>query len=301
MTAATPRRLRELAPAKVNLCLFLGPVRGDQRHQLVTVFESVSLHDELTVSTAGDGADRVLCAGVEGPNLVGDAIARLRARGWAAPALHVEIVKRIPVAGGMGGGSADAGAMLRLAPALAPVSGSELAAVAAELGADVPAQLAPGLTLGTGAGEVVRPLAALADHCLVIVPLAEQLSTAAVYAEADRLALPRGGGELAELLDAMQRELQPGGRIPASLMVNDLEPAARALCPPIAEALDRVRATGADEALVCGSGPTVAGLFWGEHGHARAERAASALRSHFPQAGAVPPVSSNAYGKIGST
>src|SRR6185437_9987463 len=90
---------RELAPAKINLCLYLGPTRDDRRHELVTLFDAVSLFDELEVAAAA--ADEVVCEGVAGPNLVGDALGALRGAGWAAPALRVTITKRIPVAAGM--------------------------------------------------------------------------------------------------------------------------------------------------------------------------------------------------------
>jgi 4-diphosphocytidyl-2-C-methyl-D-erythritol kinase len=285
------------APAKVNLSLFLGELRDDGRHELVTLFESVSLFDELCVEEFTCGGDRVICRGVSGPNLVADAVEALRGRGWNAKPLRIEIAKRIPVAAGMGGGSADAGALLRIAPRLAPVPPAEVDAVAAALGADVPAQLAPGLALGTGAGDVVEPREPLAPHALVIVPLAAQLSTAAVYAEADRRGLPRSSEALDRLLGELDQALVSDAVLPASLLVNDLEPAARALCPAIDGALDAVR-TSADHALVCGSGPTVAGVFWGEEGGARAERAAAALRERFPSAIAVAPVSSRASGKM---
>ena len=301
--ASAGARVHVRAPAKVNLCLFLGPVREDGRHELVTLFESVSLYDELAVSV--DARDRVVCAGVRAPNLVTDALAGLRARGWDAPPVRVEITKRIPVAGGMGGGSADAAAVLRVAAELGAVADAgALSALGASLGADVPAQLTPGLVLGTGAGEVVHPREPLAAHGLVIVPLGERLSTASVYAEADRLGLPRGRDELEALLGEVERVVQRGARLPASLMVNDLEPAAVSLCPPISSALDAVRGVDADQALVCGSGPTVAGLFWGKDGIARAEAAASALAPRFPAATAVSPVTaaasaaSSACGKI---
>jgi 4-diphosphocytidyl-2-C-methyl-D-erythritol kinase len=295
---ASARQLTELAPAKVNLGLFLGPLRPDGRHELVTVFESVSLCDELSVTARADGPDEVICAGVDGPNLVGKAVDALRGRGWKAKPLLVEIVKRIPVAAGMGGGSADAAALLRIAPRLAPVAAAEVDAVAGELGADVPAQLAPGLALGSGAGDVVQPRPALAPHALVIVPLQAQLSTATVYAEADRLGLPRAAEELERLRGALDRALLRDAVLPAELLVNDLEPAARSLCPAVGGALDAVRACGADAALVCGSGPTVAGVYWGGDGGARAERAAGGLRAQFPDTIAVLPVSSQASGKI---
>src|SRR5207248_2524911 len=113
----------------------------------------------------------------------------LRARGWRAPPLLVEITKRIPVAAGMGGGSSDAAATLLLAARLEPADDATLHEVAASLGADVPAQLTPGVSLGTGAGEIVEPLSRPDPHAFVIVPLPFALSTADVYREADRLGL----------------------------------------------------------------------------------------------------------------
>jgi 4-diphosphocytidyl-2-C-methyl-D-erythritol kinase len=281
--------LRALAPGKVNLCLFLGGVRADRRHGLVTLFESVSLADELTLVTLPTGTDEVRCPGVEGPNLVSAALEALRARGWDAPAVRIEIVKRIPVAAGMGGGSADAAAALRMARCLAPVPRETVAALAAELGADVPAQLEPGVAVGTGAGDLVRPGPPLAPHALLILPLPQRLSTADVYAEADRLGLPRGEDELEALLRELKRWLEPGARLPQSLLVNELEPAAISLCPEVAPALEAVREAGADHAFVCGSGPTVAGLYWGPEAGQRAASAAASLAGRFPGATAVAP------------
>ena len=104
----------ERAPAKINLCLYLGPTRDDGRHELVTLFDAVSLYDDLAVTEAP--GDEVLCEDVSGPNLVAEALGALREAGWGAPPVRVSIAKRIPVAAGMGGGSADAAALLRLAP-----------------------------------------------------------------------------------------------------------------------------------------------------------------------------------------
>jgi 4-diphosphocytidyl-2-C-methyl-D-erythritol kinase len=258
--------VNELAYGKVNLCLLLGPVRDDGRHQLVTLIESVSLADELSVCALSEGDDSVVCDGVEGDNLVAAALRALRAAGWEGPPLRVEILKRIPVAAGMGGGSADAAAILRVAARLAPIPG-DLLAIAAELGADVPSQVSPGLWLATGAGERLEPRAPLAPHALVIVPCARRLSTADVYAEADRLGLPRSH----EALAAGLREVE------SLLGVNDLEPAALSLCPEITDTLESVRAAGADHALVCGSGPTVAGVWWGEESGERVRSTAASL------------------------
>jgi 4-diphosphocytidyl-2-C-methyl-D-erythritol kinase len=285
-------RLCALAPAKVNLCLFLGGTRADGRHELVTLFQPVSLADEVELETlSGDGADIVDCPGVEGPNLADRALAELRARGWAGPRVRVEIRKRIPVAAGMAGGSADAAATLRLAAAAHPLPSAGVAAeVAAVLGADVPSQLTPGPALGTGAGEIVAPAPPRGPHAAVILPSAAQLSTPAVFAEADRLRLPRSPAALADRRRALEAALRSGPALPPELLVNDLEPAARSLCPSIDGALVHAREIGADVAIVCGSGPTVAGIFWGDDVSARAHIAAMAASARFPAAIAVLPV-----------
>ena len=105
--------MRVHAPAKLNLCLFLGPRRDDGLHQLCSLFEPLALAD--TIEVAESEKDEVLCPGVEGENLAARALAALRERGWRGPPLRIEIEKRVPVAAGLGGGSADSAAVLRLA------------------------------------------------------------------------------------------------------------------------------------------------------------------------------------------
>jgi 4-diphosphocytidyl-2-C-methyl-D-erythritol kinase len=281
-------RIRALAPGKVNLSLFLGGPRAGGRHELVTLFESVSLADELTLETRASGADEVICPGVEGPNLVGAAIAGLRERGWDGPPVRIEVRKQIPVAAGMGGGSADAACALRLAAAAAPLPAPPVVSeLAAALGADVPSQLQPGLVLGTGAGDLVETVPAIAPHALVIVPLPAALSTVAVYAEADRLGLGRRPEELRENLTRLRAALTAGAQLPRELIRNDLEAAARSLCPPIDEAIEAVWGLGADHVFVSGSGPTVAGLWWAG---SKAEEVAAALAGRYPDASAAMPV-----------
>jgi 4-diphosphocytidyl-2-C-methyl-D-erythritol kinase len=264
--------MRERAAAKVNLCLYLGPTRADGRHELVTVFDSVSVFDELQI--AYGAADEVVCAGVSGRNLVADALAGLRDAGWAAPPVKVVIHKRIPVAAGMGGGSADAAAMLRCAPRLAPVADRVLELIAAALGADVPSQLHPGPSLGTGAGETLAPLPSFSPYGVLVLPQPFPLATGDVYREADRLGLARPGGELGPLAVGLT------DRLPDRL-VNDLQPAALSLAPQIGAVIARAWEVGADDAIVCGSGPTVIGVFRGADGERRAERAAAELEQGF--------------------
>src|SRR4249919_632992 len=139
------------APAKLNLCLYLGAQRDDGLHELCSLFEPLALADRIEVSEAE--RDEVVCPGVEGENLAARALAALREAGWDGPPLRVEIEKRTPVAAGLGGGSADAAAVLRLAAGEVP----GLEEIAVGLGADVPSQLTPALALVPGAGA--SPLA----------------------------------------------------------------------------------------------------------------------------------------------
>lgn len=283
-------KLTALAPAKINLCLFLGPLRDDGRHELVTVLESVSLADQLELVEHEGAADEVHCEGVQGTNLAEVTLEGLRARGWDGPPVRLTIAKRIPVAAGMGGGSADAAATLRLAVALSPGRPEEVAELAGELGSDVPSQLSAGVAIGTGAGDVVETLEALAPHAVLVLPQPHPLSTAEVYREADKLGLPRTSDELAKVHERLLAALAPSAHLPGELVQNDLEPAAISLCPAIEDALRAAHEAGADRALVCGSGPTVIGLFWGADGAERARGAALALTGRFPAATCASPV-----------
>ena len=241
--------MRELAPAKINLNLYLGSLRADGRHELLSVMQSITLCDELEMA---DGErDEVACAAIAGTNLAATALAAFReATGWDGPGQRIEIVKRIPVAAGMGGGSADAAATLRLLARRSGLGDTELLhQLACTLGSDVAGQLRPGRVLVRGAGERVEPLPDPVAFGVLVLPSQAMLATAAVYREADRLGLPRSGRQLAAL-DPL-----------AGVGVNDLEAAARSLEPSITTALEQARALGARQALVCGSGPTVIGLF----------------------------------------
>jgi len=271
--------LRARAPGKVNLCLFVGEPREDGLHPLVSVVQALSLADELTLAPGGTAEDEVVCPGVEGPNLAARALALYReATGWDAPPQRLTIEKRIPVAAGMGGGSSDAAATLRLAAHAA--GGPVPAELAPRLGADVASLLRPGRVLMTGAGEHVEPLAPPPPLGVLVLPVEAELSTPAVYREADRLGLTRDHTELAQL-DALVRV---GTWAPD----NDLQDAARSLCPLVDTALAAARDVGAENVLVSGSGPTVFGLFGGTDGPARAAAAASACG--WPRALAAEPV-----------
>ncbi len=260
-----------LAPAKLNLCLFLGGRRdADGLHRICSLFEPLTLADTIEIGSAPE-ADEVECPGVEGENLASRALAELRRRGWEHPPVRVRIEKRIPVAAGLGGGSADAAAVLRMARADVP----ELAQIAAAVGADVPSQLVPATALVEGAGESVRRLPEPRPHALILLPGGGGLGTAEVYAEADRQGLTRSDAEL-DALAAQLLEAAGSGGSPlaySDLLTNDLEAAARALRPEIGEAISALRDAGAPLAGMSGSGPTAFGLFTDLHAaRAAAER-----------------------------
>jgi 4-diphosphocytidyl-2-C-methyl-D-erythritol kinase len=264
--------IRERAPAKVNLVLQVGPRRADGLHEIASLFASLDLADDLRLNASETGDDLVICEGVDGDNLVEAALRLFRERvDSELPPLQVEIEKRIPVAGGMGGGSADAAAALRAANELAggPLDPVELRDLAAAIGADVPSQVEPAHALVTGAGELVERLS-LPPMALVLLPSRRGLSTADVYAEADRLPSTRQRLEpdrLRELaagpLDELARSLE-----------NDLQPAALSLRSNLQEGIDALLAAGALGAGLSGSGPTLFGVFPDPE---QAERAAAAL------------------------
>jgi 4-diphosphocytidyl-2-C-methyl-D-erythritol kinase len=265
--------IRETAPAKLNLVLHVGPPRLDGLHPLCSLFASLELADELELAPAGGADDVVECPGVVGPNLVSAALSVFREHTTAdaLPPLRVVIDKRIPVAAGLGGGSADAAAALRAANRLAgePLRPAELAALAAGLGSDVPSQVEPRHALVQGVGEVVEPLDLPALH-VVLMPQPQGLPTASVYAELDRLEAWR------ERLDPepLRRVAASGAPELAAGVENDLEGAAVSLRPELSAVLARLRAAGAPASAVCGSGPTCFGLFIDR---ADAERAAAAV------------------------
>ncbi len=256
------RSFEMFAPAKLNLCLYVGPVRDDGLHELCSLFVPLSLADRMVVSEAE--SDQVVVAGigdVEGPDLTERALAALRDAGWEHPPMRIEVEKVIPVAAGLGGGSADAAAVLRLARGELP--DEVIGGIARSLGADVSSQLAPAIYLVGGAGEELTPLPPVHPFAAVLIPDPEGLSTPAVYAEADRLGTTRSPERM---LDARRRVLAAAGPGVhpldyASLLVNDLAPAALSLRPSIGAALEMLDDVGAPVSLVTGSGPTAVGLF----------------------------------------
>jgi 4-diphosphocytidyl-2-C-methyl-D-erythritol kinase len=251
--------VRERAFAKLNLILHVGRPRPDGLHPICSVFASLDLADELEVRPAGNGADVVECKDVEGPNLAAAALAAFRAEVPSLPPLEVAIDKRIPIAAGLGGGSADAAAALRAANRIAgePLDAARLREIGATLGSDVPSQVEPGHALVSGTGELVEPID-LPTLPAVLVPQSRGLSTAEVYGQLDRM---KGWREPLEP-DALRIVLESNPATWGVAFENDLQPAALALRPELAAVIDGLRAAGALVAGVSGSGPTCFGLFF---------------------------------------
>ena len=285
-------RLRCRAPGKINLSLFVGRPRADGYHPLVSLIQPVSLADELTLEPAEGAEDQVICPGVEGENLAARALALYREAGWTGPPVRLVIVKRVPMSGGMGGGSADAAAALRLAAAAAgrPDDRALLGRLAQRLGSDVDALVDSQRCVIAGVGHRVIDLPDPVPFGIVLVPSPHRLGTPDVYAEHDRLGLGRDADELDRLTGAVGGAAHDHTLFAERLLHNDLETAARSLCPPIGDALADVRAAGAVRVMVSGSGPTIFGLFAGAAGVAHAQAAARDLQRRHPGAVAAAPV-----------
>jgi 4-diphosphocytidyl-2-C-methyl-D-erythritol kinase len=250
---------REPAYAKLNLVLHVGPPREDGLHPLCSLMASIDLADEVVAEPGESGEDTIRCEGVPADNLAARALAEFRSRaGGELPPLAITIHKRIPIAAGLGGGSADAAATLRIANELAgnPLGREELLHLAADLGSDVPSQLDPCHSLVQGTGERVEQID-LPSLIAVLLPDTDGLSTRAVYAELDRMEAARD-----ELDPEPLRRLPAGGpEALAAALENDLQQAALSLRPDLKGRLEALEEAGALGAAVSGSGPTCFGLF----------------------------------------
>ncbi|WP_345711989.1 4-(cytidine 5'-diphospho)-2-C-methyl-D-erythritol kinase, partial [Kineococcus glutinatus] len=271
------------APAKVNLLLSSGPRRDDGYHELLTVFQALSLADDVTATPApewgvsvraaahpaagGAGAAGELdVSGVpldEGNLALRAALLLARETGAGSP-VHLSIRKGIPVAGGMAGGSADAAAALVACDALwhTGLGLDGLSELAAGLGSDVPFAVHGRTAVGTGRGERLVPVLTTSTWAWVLVLAGHGLSTPAVFAEFDALAaagaLPPEG-DPAERLRAVEAALRAGDpQALGAALSNDLQAAACSLAPAPAGPRAAGRAPGAAGAVVSGSGPTVA-------------------------------------------
>lgn len=258
-----PVRVR--VPAKINLHLSVGPLRPDGYHELNTVYHAISLFDEitarhgdtLTLTMEGEGTGELA---LDETNLIMRAARALAARARVPAYARLHLKKTIPLAGGLAGGSADAAATLIACDLLwgLGLSRDDLAEVGAQLGSDIPFLLHGGTALGTGHGEAVSPILARPTTWHWVVAIADGgLSTPAVYRELDTLRdstwPPAPLGTADRLMAALRR------RDPETLgaaLGNDLQPAALALRPQLADVLKAGTEAGAVTGLVSGSGPT---------------------------------------------
>ncbi|WP_040838030.1 4-(cytidine 5'-diphospho)-2-C-methyl-D-erythritol kinase [Nocardia brevicatena] len=267
MLSVVPSPVTVRAPSKVNLHLGVGDLRADGYHELTTVFQALSLADDLeitpaaslTIQVSGESAIEVP---TDRTNLVWQAAVRLGHLAGRAPLVEIAITKGIPVAGGMAGGSADAAATLVGLNELwdLGLGRDELSAVAAELGSDVPFALHGGTALGTGRGERLLPVLSRNTFHWVLALAKGGLSTPAVFTELDRLRVRGEPPRLGEPQELMQALAAGDPKQLAPLLGNDLQAAALSLRPDLRRTLRAGIDAGALAGLVSGSGPTCAFL-----------------------------------------
>jgi 4-diphosphocytidyl-2-C-methyl-D-erythritol kinase len=260
-------------PGKVNLELRVGPPRADGYHSLATVYQAVSLYDEVTVEYADEWGVSILgptAAGVpaDGTNLAVRAARLLSRQSAVDEPVHITIRKEIPVAGGMAGGSADAAGALVACDSLwgLGMSREELEKAASELGSDAPFLVAGGTAMGSGRGELLAPVLARGTFHWVLALSPDGLSTTEIYATCDRL---RSTVEVPEPTTStgLMAALRSGDpRALAASIGNDLQLAATTLRPELQGVLDAGTGFGALAGIVSGSGPTVAFLVDGAEG-----------------------------------
>lgn len=257
-------------PAKVNLQLSVGPREADGFHNLVSVFQAISIFDDVTVSRGAPGSGiSISVSGEQTHGVPADAsnlavkAAQLMIDRFDVDAdLQIDVKKSIPVAGGMAGGSADAAATLVALDALfqLELSREELHRLGSELGSDVPFMISGGTAVGQGRGDQLTAALSRGTYHWVLALSSVGLSTPAVYAECDRM---RAELEIAppQVSDAlMQSLLAADAQAVGRALTNDLQSAACSLRPALSLVLEVGRDYGALGAIVSGSGPTVAFL-----------------------------------------
>jgi 4-diphosphocytidyl-2-C-methyl-D-erythritol kinase len=263
--------MRVLAPAKINLYLWVGGRRGDGLHEVESVMQSVSLTDFLDITAAEAVSLDVEPRGAapeDESNLVVKAVRALAVAAGKSTGASIRLTKHIPAAGGLAGGSADAAATLVGLNRLwsLGLSRKALEKIAAGVGSDVPFCVRGGTAVARGAGESLAPLVARAPLWWVIAKPPGSLSTAEVYGRYDELGGPQAAApDPSEVADALARgDL---GRLAGALR-NDLEAAAQALMPELSTARAELLGAGALGAVMSGSGPTWCGLA-GDENHAK--------------------------------
>jgi len=257
-------------PAKVNLQLSVGPLGSDGYHEVTTVFQGISLFDDVTVATALPGSgitisitgDTAHGVPVDNSNLAIKA-AQLMAKIYDLPPdLIIKLKKEIPVAGGMAGGSADAAGVIVGLDSLFElgISRDEMESVGSKIGADVPFSICGGVAIGTGRGDQITPALAKGSYNWVLALSGQGLSTPSVYQECDRL---REGLSIAtpQVSEPLMQALRAGdAKALGKALSNELQSAACSLRPALRLVLDVGVDYGALGGIVSGSGPTVAFL-----------------------------------------
>ena len=256
-------------PGKINLQLSVGPLQSNGFHPVATVFQAVSIFDDVRVSVTDEPGIRIHSTGkhldhlpLDHTNLAYKA-AEIMVKKFEIPdGISISLTKEIPLAGGMAGGSADAGATIVAIDALYSLGlkRNEMEQIGAALGADVPFTISGGTAIGTGKGEQITPVLSRGSYNWVLALSSSGLSTPAVYNECDRL---REGLEVAppHISDSLLHALSAGDAVAlGKALSNDLQPAACSLKPALRLILDVGLDYGALGGLVSGSGPSVAFL-----------------------------------------
>lgn len=264
-----PSHVVTRAPGKINLQLSVGPLQSDGYHPVATVFQAVSLFDDvklsfsdkpgITVTATGKGAELLP---LDKNNLAFKAAELICKKFEISDGIQIALTKEIPIAGGMAGGSADAGATIVGLDALfgLGLSRSEMEKLGSEIGADVPFTISGGTAIGTGRGDQITTVLSRGSYNWVLALSSSGLSTPAVYSECDRL---REGLTVAppHISDSLMHALSSGDAVAlGKALSNDLQPAACSLKPALRLILDVGIDYGALGGLVSGSGPTVAFL-----------------------------------------
>jgi len=255
-------------PAKINLQLAVGPLGADGFHEVTTVFQAISLFDDVTLKFAPESSGISLTLSgatssgvpVDDENLAMRAAKLMAEKYDLSTDLAIHLKKEIPVAGGMAGGSADAAGVIVAMDALFDIglSRDEMETVAAPFGSDVPFGISGGIAIGRGRGDQLTPALSRGNYHWVLALSGQGLSTPAVYQECDRL---REGLDIAspQVSDSMMQALRAGDPVAlGAALSNDLQAAACSLRPALRLVLDVGRDYGALGSIVSGSGPTVA-------------------------------------------
>ena len=265
-------RVHVRAPGKLNLFFEVGGVQEDGYHDVASAYQAVSLYENVWASPGDDftvtisGTVDITGVPADDRNLAVRAARMVAQRIGYRGGVHLDIVKNVPVAGGMGGGSADAAAALVACDALwgAELGSAELHKLAARLGADVPFALMGGTAIGTGRGDQLNPALAQGRFDWVVVPASAGLSTPEVYAHLDALRAQKAvspSGRTPDVDAGVLHALRAGDPVALAEQIrNDLQAAALSLRPELRAALELGERSGALAGLVSGSGPTLAFL-----------------------------------------